>query len=991
MKRSKIYSTSILLVLILIGSIIPSAGASKVHGELPSDGSLSENSSWIKPDHSLNDAKVIRVAQIDLSNFFDYQKNNTPLGYGYEYLQEISNNTGWTYEFVPATAEGSLALLEEGTIDILAPVPKTPDLLHRFDFSESEIGLNYSVLCVSIDNHSVAYNDFEALGKMKIGLLENASVNPSLEVFSGKNQFRAETVSFSNQAAQLKALHDGKIDAILTSSLEKRPTERIIAKFAPVPYYFITAKGNDEILNSLNEAIAEIKENNPYYDFELQKKYYDFEETTVPIFTEEEKRFIKNAGVIHAVFNAYLPPIEYFDTESKQFSGINADIMKLISEKSGLKFSYLKSGSYTEALKKIADRETVLLTGACQNAYWADQHDLLLTEPYLTAAVVLVKNKNVKDLSSATAALVRNSLASTEYIKKTNPDIGLIYFNTPLECFEAVNSGKASITYANSYVAEKLLELPKLDNLEIVRTENITEDISIAVSESVNPILLSILNKSLQSISDAQLNGIIFEHTVNAKPEISLEYLFYKNPGFLLLLLFVLFLATTATFAFVIKIKNTHTKEIKKVAYTDSVTGTWNYNRFKVAACSILENAKQKQYALFYIDINKFSYINDTFGYQAGDLILSEVAKEIQRHLKETECSARFSADNFVCLLEYQSDLAMIERGRNFQRKCEERLKKINPRYKVYFTTAIYRIPAGETDIPSIVGKADIAHKTIGNVRKESFVIYNENIQNDFNRKKELESSMYSALRNQEFLVYLQPKMDLKSNTIVGAEALVRWLRPKEGLIQPLQFIPLFESNGFILDLDFYVYENVCMLLRNWLDNGKPAVPISVNVSKAHLSSRQFVSQLKALTNKYQIPAHLLELELTETIFFHDSQEAFAMIRELKKFGFSISIDDFGSGYSSLNLLKDLVVDVLKLDKEFFRREGMTEKDKIIVDGIIRIANDLNLKIISEGVETKEQVDFLIRSGCHMAQGFYFAMPMEVQAFEYLAGFRNSV
>ena len=457
--------------------------------------------------------------------------------------------------------------------------------------------------------------------------------------------------------------------------------------------------------------------------------------------------------------------------------------------------------------------------------------------------------------------------------------------------------------------------------------------------------------------------------------------------GFLHIFLFSLLLATSSAFVFIIRIKNNHTREIKEVAYTDSVTGTWNYNRFKVEAKSILESAKNKRYAIFYIDINRFSYFNDTYGYQAGDLILSEVAKELLQHLKDTECSARFSADNFVCLMEYESDQTLIERGRNFQKKCEARLKKINSRYKVYFTTAIYLIPAGETDIPSLVGKADIAHKTIGGVRRETFVIYNEKIQNEFNRKKELESSMTTALRNKEFIVYLQPKIDLTTNTIVGAEALVRWLRPKEGLIMPHQFIPLFESNGFILDLDFYIYEKVCMLLRSWLSQGHPAVPISVNVSKAHLSNQQFVSHLKELTDRYQVPPSLLELELTETIFLHDSQGAFSMIRELKRLGFLISIDDFGSGYSSLNLLKDLVVDVLKLDKEFFRKEGMTEKDKIIVDGIIRIANDLSLKIISEGVETQEQVDFLVQSGCHIVQGYYFAKPMPIGEFEYLAGF----
>ena len=165
-------------------------------------------------------------------------------------------------------------------------------------------------------------------------------------------------------------------------------------------------------------------------------------------------------------------------------------------------------------------------------------------------------------------------------------------------------------------------------------------------------------------------------------------------------------------------------------------------------------------------------------------------------------------------------------------------------------------------------------------------------------------------------------------------------------------------------------------------------MPVSVNVSKAHLANRQFGSQLKALIVQYQIPPELLELELTESILFDDAQEAVSMILNLKNLGFSILIDDFGSGYSSLNLLKDLTVDVLKLDKEFFRKDGMTEKDKIIVDGIIRIAKDLNLRILSEGVETQEQVDFLVTAGCDCVQGYFFAKPMPVEDFEKQIGYR---
>ncbi|MEL7655145.1 MAG: EAL domain-containing protein, partial [Bacillota bacterium] len=616
------------------------------------------------------------------------------------------------------------------------------------------------------------------------------------------------------------------------------------------------------------------------------------------------------------------------------------------------------------------------------DASWASQHQLKLTDSYLSASIILVKNTNVTDLDSATFALAKDFLAATEYVKQANPNAKIIYYNSPLECFEAVNRGKAGITYANSYVAENILDDPRLNRLAIVETADLADHLCIGISDSADPILLSILNKSIHSITARELNNFIFKYTISENPDINLNYFLYQKPLLLIGFLAVLFSIITIILGIMIKNRNKYNEEIKKVAYLDSVTGTDNYIKFKIDAQNLLKNSKGKQYAIVYIDIYKFSYINDTFGYPTGDFILAEVAKELNHHLGESELAARISADNFVCLLKYVSDKAIAKRGNAFQKRCNDHLASIDNRLKVQFTSGIYKVNQGETGIPSLVGKADIAHKTIGDVNKAPLVFYDDKIQNEFLRKKKLESSMSTALRKEEFQIYLQPKFNLINHKIIGTEALVRWQHPSEGLISPDQFIPLFESNGFILELDFYVYEKVCSFLRKWIDEEKPVMPVSVNVSKAHLATERFASRLEALIQKYDIPPRLLELELTESIFIDDSQEAVSLIRDLKDMGFTILIDDFGSGYSSLHLLKDIPVDILKLDKEFFRIEGMEEKDKIIVDGIIRIANDLDLKVISEGIETQEQVDFLIRSGCRKAQGYFFARPMSITDYE---------
>ncbi len=971
MIRSSVRLISIFLSLLLISSLLI----------------LSTEKSYALPAgtyHDIDDNRTIRVAQIDLSNFYDYDRKGPIGGYGFEYLEKIASYTGWKYEFVPVTRERGLEMLESGEIDLMAPLVLSDDLEGRYDFSGQEIGLNYTVLCVAIEDSQTAYNDFSAIDGMKVGMLAKDTGAKKLVEYQQEHGFKTKTIPFDNQAALLKALHDGKLDAILTTSLEKRPTERIVARFSPEPYYIITAKGRNDILIPLNDALSAIKSDNPYYDYELQKKYYAWEEQTVPIFSRAEKEYIKNAGILKVVYDPVWAPIEYYDEETGKFSGINADIFQLISEMTGLRFSFVRTDSYAESLRQIADYEADILTGIDNDIHWANQHNLMLSDPYLVASIVLVKNERVHDLTNVTAALAQDYLAATEYVKKTNSHIKIRYYDSPRDCFEAVNRGEADITYANSYVAEQLMENPRFNMLSIVETVNLEDRLCIGLSDSLDPVLLSILNKSIHSITDTQLNSIIFEHTVNQQPEINLQYVLYNNPRFLFLFMLGIFLASTSVMIIIILIKNRHNRDMKKIAYLDSVTGTWNYNKFKVDAYQLLKNAKNREYAIAYLDIYRFSYINDTFGYKAGDTILSEVARELQAAIKETEATARLAADNFVCLLEYEDDNAIVERGKIFQQRCDERLSKVNSRYKVYFTTAIYKVRRGEADIPALVGKADLAHKTLNDARKSSMVFYNDQIRKEFLRRKNLESDMAASLNQGNFQIYFQPKFDLSSGGLVGMEALTRWLHPTEGLITPVHFISLFESNGFILELDFYVYEKVCRILRNWMDEGKEVLPVSVNVSRAHLTNHQFGAHLKALTDQYGIDPGLIELELTESILLDNTEEAVSLIQELKSLGFPIHIDDFGSGYSSLNLLKDLaaIVDVLKLDKEFFRKGSMNEKDKTIVKGIIRIARELNLRILSEGVETREQAEFLISSGCHMAQGYYYARPMPVEEFE---------
>ena len=250
-------------------------------------------------------------------------------------------------------------------------------------------------------------------------------------------------------------------------------------------------------------------------------------------------------------------------------------------------------------------------------------------------------------------------------------------------------------------------------------------------------------------------------------------------------------------------------------------------------------------------------------------------------------------------------------------------------------------------------------------------------------KQVEILTSMEKALLNHEFVIFLQPKVELKGkNNIVGAEALVRWIKSDGKIIPPMDFIPIFEKNGFVVNVDFCVYEQVCEFLSQRIKEGKKVVPVSVNVSRVHLEKEDFVERIDNLVTKYNIPRHLLEFELTENILFENADKAISVMNRLREMNFTVSMDDFGSGYSSLNLLKKLPVDVLKMDRGFLDNEEVKGNDEIVIKSIIEMAKKMQITVLCEGVETEKQAKFLQNAGCDLAQGYYFSRPVKVDEFK---------
>lgn len=444
----------------------------------------------------------------------------------------------------------------------------------------------------------------------------------------------------------------------------------------------------------------------------------------------------------------------------------------------------------------------------------------------------------------------------------------------------------------------------------------------------------------------------------------------------------LLFLALSRKVTFL----ESENKQLSDLTRRDPLTGIYQYESFREKAQHLLEHAGDKKYAVVYTDFTDFKYINDVFGYAYGDSILSRYGEILRTGLQKDEICGRVTADNFVLLLHYSAKEEVAARQRRADKLITEYMHSSPSSQSVTTNCGICCLEDVVEDlkIEGYLDRANFARKTVKNGSNHNYVFYNESIRRHLWEEKNVEGRMHDALKNHEFLVYYQPKVELKTGKIGCSEALVRWQTSDGTIIPPDRFIPVFERNFMIHRLDQYVFEEVCCWLRHMLDEGKTALPVSVNVSRLQFYDPDFVKRYVEIRDKYQIPPQLLEIEFTESIVFDNTGFLLAIVKSLKENGFSCSIDDFGKGYSSLSLLKELPVDILKIDSYFFLESNDRTRDLALVRSIIELVHKFNIRTVAEGIEDPQQVEYLKKFECDYVQGYVFYRPMPQAKFETL-------
>ena len=428
---------------------------------------------------------------------------------------------------------------------------------------------------------------------------------------------------------------------------------------------------------------------------------------------------------------------------------------------------------------------------------------------------------------------------------------------------------------------------------------------------------------------------------------------------------------------------------VERLTGYDSVTGLYKYEKFLELTSEYIEYAPHGRYAITYVDFSNFKFINETYGYETGDKILKDYADTANSYKDIYIYGSRVFSDNMVSLIRMNNDTneEMVAKLRKASNQFTRRIQQeyLDSNLIIAIGLCPFIVDGQPVPIKNLISNANVARKEAKLPDKPRCLLYNDEMGKRLTQEVAYTNDMENAFKNQEFVVYLQPKVNLKDCRIDGAEALVRWQKKDGTIIYPNDFIPVFEKNKTITLLDYFVYTEVCKYLANRIRSGEEPICISVNVSRVHLyTSKQMVSYVKGLIHKYKIPPHLLEFELTETVFTEKVGDTIHLMEELRKLGVKVSMDDFGSGYSSLNVLTKLPLDVLKLDKDFLKDFEQDCDEKIIIPSIIDMAKKLHLSVVCEGVETREQVQFLQKVGCDYAQGYYYSKPIPIPQFNTL-------
>jgi diguanylate cyclase (GGDEF) domain len=427
--------------------------------------------------------------------------------------------------------------------------------------------------------------------------------------------------------------------------------------------------------------------------------------------------------------------------------------------------------------------------------------------------------------------------------------------------------------------------------------------------------------------------------------------------------------------------------KLNLLAYYDTLTELPNRVLFELKVKDLI-NEKIKsntKFALVYMDIDNFKHINDTLGHMSGDLFLKYISDILKSRIKAPDFAARLSGDEFAIILESINDKDdVIERIQSLLKHLRKPWMLDNQEFFISFSIGIAMYPEHGDNLSLLLKNSDIAMYCVKKNMKDDYCFYSDEIQAENVKQIRMINELRHAIDNEEFALVYQPIVNLRSGKLIGVESLVRWIHPIKGVISPMEFIPLAEETGLIHEIGKWVLKTALFQKKSWEDQGYPHIKMSVNISGKRVTNNDFISEVRQLILKTNLSSDEIQLEVTETAVMEDINASTKVLKELRDMGVKIALDDFGTGYSSLTYLERLPIDIVKLDRNFIKGISNVGQSNVIIQSVIKLTHDLNLGIVAEGIELKDQLEFLKLNNCDYGQGYLFSKPVTEKEIEKL-------
>lgn len=922
--------------------------------------------------------RLVKVAFFPMDGYHTVNADGSYGGMDVEYLDALCQYTDWEVEYIKCDSwEQALQMLQDKKVDLVGSAQYSEERAKVYQYADLASGYTFGVIATNPDS-TIAYEDFAAMQQITFGMVKGyVRKSDFLQYLLDHGMDQPTVVEYENTARLKEALNVGEIDALVHSFTEVEEGQRLIGRFAPKPFYYITYPGNDDVMREMNQATADLKMDHPELETGLMNEfYYSRFDRTALLSTAENDYMGERKKLVIGYLDGFYP---FSYEEDGEFKGLTKELLESSIGNYGINLEYLKLANHKDAKAALQNGEIDILAYCTDTEEELAAFHLTTACEYAEVPVVLAmeKNKNIQEIETvATVSSLLDKMGST----LQSDDVEVVTYDTQQECMEAVNDGKTDAVFCDGYLAEYMMRTEfRYSNLQIKNVFSSEYPIYMAVREE-DDLLSGIVKKMVASFDSKEINAYILKE--NTYPLMSVVD-FVRNNSFTIIVILCLIIILVIFIA-VHMIEDG--RKIQKLLYRDTNIDIWNLNYLIFWGEHKLLPDRKGEYAVVYVNLAQFRRYNVIYGWNAGERLLESVAHILMENVDDkTEICARNQGDRFVMLLTYTDREAFMERIHTIKNHVEEWIVS-NTENHMLLQMGIYFIPREECDLRRAINSANQALEFSGNTKGDEEKIYDESLESRIKERHEREKLLEAVDVNKDFVTYYQPKVDIRNGKIVGAEALVRFLDPTEGgaVRAPGFFVPYYEQTGKITEIDFFVYESVCKMLRRRIDAGLPVVTVSCNFSRMHFIKPDFPERFMEVLNRYRISKDLIEMEITETLIVEELQQQMVKntLDVLKEDGVRISIDDFGAGYSSLGIFEQIPASVIKLDRSFLLNQEDRDRQIKIMRGIVKLTEELEAQIVCEGVETEDDVCLMKEIGAYVAQGYFYSKPVPEKEFE---------